>query len=147
MKNSDKFLLAIVAGVILLAGISILVVVTRPEPDYQNELAPSEVVKAWNDALRNGDVKTAAMLTSRTSGHGQDLGYFEQLSNRYQNFRVVERIIIHEEISGDAAVVIYRVQYASDATKYWMDKLFREDGSWKLAPQYVRSITLMEEKP
>ena len=87
------------------------------------------------------------MLTSRTSGHRQDLGYFEQLSKTYQNFRVVDRKIIHEEISGDAAVVIYRVQYGFKPTKYWMDKLFREDGSWKLAPQYVRSITLMEENP
>ena len=49
---------------------------------------------------------------------------------------------IHEEISGDSAVVVYRVQYGADKIKYWMDKVLREDGVWKVAPQHVKMLPL-----
>ena len=102
---------------------------------------------AWNDALTKGDVKTAAELTSSTSNEHikQAFGSLDQLSAAYQqNLKElkVETKIVHEEISGDSAIVVYRVQYGDKTVKYWMDKLFREAGNWKVAPQFVQTLSL-----
>lgn len=111
--------------------------------------SPGEVVKAWNDALAAGDVKTAESLTSGTSDQHikQNLVSLEQLSLAYQRGMKglkVETQIVHEEINGETAVVVYRVQYGDKTVKYWMDKLFRESGDWKVAPQFVQSLILKE---
>lgn len=121
----------------------------QPVPKNLKALSPGEVAKTWNDALTEGDVRTAASLTSTTSTLHikQNFGSLEQISVIYQrNLKdhKVESKLVHEEISGDTAVVVYRVQYDDKAVKYWMDKLFREDGTWKVAPQFVQTTTLKE---
>ena len=113
------------------------------------EFSPGDVDKAWNDALTKGDVKSAADRTSSTSSEytKQKFLYLEQLSVTYQKGMKdlkVETKIVHEEISGDTAIVVYRVQYGDKTVKYWMDKLFREAGDWKVAPQFVQTLTLKE---
>jgi hypothetical protein len=113
-----------------------------------NQPSPGDAVKAWNDALTKGDVKAAESLTSSTSKDHikQNFGSLEQLSASYRSLKNVklQTKIIHEEISGDAAVVVYRVQYGEAKVKYWMDKLYLEGGEWKVAPQFVQMLTLKE---
>lgn len=121
----------------------------QPVPNHLKALSPGEVAKTWNDALTEGDVQTAASLTSTTSTLHikQNFGSLEQISVTYQRNlkgRNVETKLVHEEIIGDAAVVVYRVQYDDKAVKYWTDKLFREGGIWKIAPQFVQTTTLKE---
>ncbi|MGI8980884.1 MAG: hypothetical protein ACR2FY_16775 [Pirellulaceae bacterium] len=113
------------------------------------ELSPGDVVKAWNDALAKGDVKSAADRTSSTSNQHikQNFGSLEQLSAVYQKGMKdlkVETKIVYEEIDGDTAMVVYRVQYGDKTVKFWLDKLFREAGDWKVAPQFVQTLTLKE---
>ena len=111
--------------------------------------SPGDAVKAWNDALTKGDLKAAEGLTSSTSKDHikQNYGTLGQLSKSYQgslkNVKLQTKII-HEEISGDTAVVVYRVQYGDEKVKYWMDKLYLEGGEWKVAPQFVQTLTLKE---
>lgn len=109
-------------------------------------LSPGEVLKAWNDALTTGNVKTAEKLTSGTSDQHikQNFVSLEQLSIIYQKGTKCVQVLVHEEISGDTAIVVYRVQYDDKTVKYWMDKLFREAGDWKVAPQFVQTLTLKE---
>ena len=120
-----------------------------PAPKNLKELSPGEAAKTWNDALTQADVQTAASLTSSTSAPyiKQNFGSLEQLAIIYQQnlkHRKVETKLIHEEISNDTAIVVYRVQYDEKSVKYWMDKLLREDGTWKIAPQFVQTTTLKE---
>ena len=112
-------------------------------------IPPGDAVKGWNDALTKGDVKAAESLTSSTSKDHikQNFGSLEQLSKSYQGSLKnveLETKIIHEEISGDTAVVVYRVQYGDAKVKYWMDKLYLEGDEWKVAPQFVQTLTFKE---
>ena len=126
----------------------LLVGCSQPQPAVTNAGAsakapsPGDAVKAWNDALTNEDVKAAEGLTSSTSKDHikQNYGSLEQLSKSYQGSLKSDKLqtkIIHEEISGDTAMVMYRVQYGDEKVKYWMDKLYLEGGEWKVAPQFV----------
>lgn len=134
---------------ILLGGCGGSQPAVMPATGNATNTSPGAVVKAWNDALTQGDVEAAEGLTSSTSKDHikQNYGSLEQLSVSYQksmkNIKV-ETKIVHEEISGDSAVVVYRVQYGEKAVKFWMDKLYREGGDWKVAPQFVQTLTLKE---
>lgn len=113
-------------------------------------LSPSDVSATWNEALARGDVETAAELTSKTSETyiQQAFGSLEQLSAVMQReLRGVKlrRKLVHQEISGNSAVVVYRMEYDADAITYWMDKLVHEEGSWKVAPQHTQMLPLNEK--
>ena len=135
-------------------GLSLFVGCSPPQPAVTNAggnaaPSPGDAVKAWNDALTKEDVKAAESLTSSTSKDHikQNFGSLEQLSKSYQGSLKNDKLqtkIIHEEISGDTAMVVYRVQYGDEKVKYWMDKLYREGGEWKVAPQFVQTLTLKE---
>jgi len=116
------------------------------DDSVQKLLAPKQAARAWNDALLDGNLETAARLTSATSREyvTKNFGSLKALSERYRSGGLANMVVddIHEEISGESAIVIYRVKYESGAVKYWMDKLLLEDGIWKLAPQHVKSISL-----
>lgn len=144
---------AISASFLSLLVLGLLVGCSQPQPAVANAggnagPSPGDAVQAWNDALTKGDVKAAEGLTSSTSKDHikQNFGSLEQLSKSYQGLKNVklQTKIIHEEISGDTAVVVYRVQYGEEKIKYWMDKLYLEGGEWKVAPQFVQTLTLKE---
>lgn len=110
-------------------------------------LTPAEAVEAWNRALEKGDGDTARRLTSNTSGEyvREAFGSLEKLSKRYQTelkgLKTTTRVI-EEEIDGESAVVVYRVVYDAGRVTYWMDRLLREDGEWKVAPQFTSDTPL-----
>ncbi len=53
--------------------------------------------------------------------------------------------IIHEEVSGNSAVCVYRVEDNNGAVKYCMDKLSKSSGSWKIVTESTCSITLADK--
>lgn len=104
---------------------------------------PKEVVKIWNDALYEGNIELARKHTSITaSEYLNKLGGLEGLSAKYQAGRdnFLETMIEEQSIDGNAARVIYTIYYKDGSIKRWEDTLFQEEGIWKVAPQYVRSI-------
>lgn len=122
-------------------GLALLVGCRQPSPTEQS---PTVTVESWNDALHDGDVELAARLTSVTSNDyvSQAFGSIADLSQKYQNMEG-ERprtIFESEKIDGDIARVIYSVYYPDGSIKVWEDTLFREDGRWRVAPQFVRAI-------
>jgi hypothetical protein len=103
----------------------------------QKELSPSEVVQAWNGALAKADMKTVRNLSVKNTREE----IFEALHQhaliwKHSKDKVAAKII-HEEISGDAAVVVYRVQHGSEIT-YDVVKLVREDQAWKVSGEAGR---------
>ncbi|MEW6405173.1 MAG: hypothetical protein AB1649_25545 [Chloroflexota bacterium] len=59
MKNSDKILIAIVAGVVLLVAVAFIVALTRPDPAYQAENTPEGVAHNYLLALQQEDYERA----------------------------------------------------------------------------------------
>lgn len=60
MKSSDKFLVAIAVGAIILILLTLVVVLNRPEVDYQESGAPESIVHNYLLALRKLDYEKAA---------------------------------------------------------------------------------------
>ena len=109
----------------------------QEKPKETNEASPSEVVKAWTESLSKRDMKAVARLASKTTSKN-GFAALTQLAISYQGLKV-ESKIIHEEISGDSAVVVCRVQHGAAIT-YYMEKLVKERGAWRVTPQGVELL-------
>jgi hypothetical protein len=86
MKNTDKFLLAIVVGVVLLIVVAFAVVFTRPKPAYQSDDTPAGVVHNYLFALQEGNYERAySYLSPSLDGYHLSLAAFLSpfLSNAY----------------------------------------------------------------
>lgn len=59
MKGTDKFLIGIVIGVIILIGAAITVALLRPEPTFQSEDTPEGVAHNYLLALQQKDYERA----------------------------------------------------------------------------------------
>jgi len=59
MKSTDKFLLGIVIGIVLLVIVSFVVTLTRPEPTYRAEDLPENVAHNYLLALQKKEYQRA----------------------------------------------------------------------------------------
>ncbi|MBL1124538.1 MAG: hypothetical protein D8M52_11170 [Chlorobi bacterium] len=59
MKSTDKFLIGIIAGAVLLVGIAFAVAFMRPQPSYQPEDTPEGVAHNYLFALQQADYRRA----------------------------------------------------------------------------------------
>jgi len=59
MKGSDKFLVAIVGGIVLLVVAAIVITLTRPEPTYMPEYTPEGIVHNYLLALEKEEYDRA----------------------------------------------------------------------------------------
>src|SRR3990172_9629643 len=69
MKNSDRILFAIVAGVIVLVVVAFVVAFTRPEPTYQSEDSPEGITHNYLLALQQKDYERAYRYLSPELPH------------------------------------------------------------------------------
>lgn len=77
-QNSNKFLIAMVIGVILLVVAAFVVVLSRPAPEYQAEDSPEGVAHNYLLALEKGDHQRAFEYLSSTLEHPADAQAFLQ---------------------------------------------------------------------
>ena len=66
MKSTDKFLIGIVVGIVLLVVAAFVVTLTRPEPTYQAEDTPEGVAHNYLLALQKQDYQRAYGYLSPT---------------------------------------------------------------------------------
>lgn len=66
MKTTDKFLIGIVAGVVLLVGVAFAVVLLRPKPAYRADDTPENVAHNYLLALQQSDYERAYGYLSPT---------------------------------------------------------------------------------
>ena len=59
MKSTDKFLVGIVVGIVLVILVALVITLTRPEPAYQAEDSPEGVVHNYLLALQKGAYQRA----------------------------------------------------------------------------------------
>jgi hypothetical protein len=95
-------------------------------------VSASETVKKWIDAAANRDMKTLEKLAAKTTRKTSLKLIKEQWFINYQG--TVK--IIHEETSGDRAVVVYRLENRDAVFTpeicYDVIGLVREDNEWKV---------------
>lgn len=66
MKNTDKFLIGIVLGIIVLVGVAFVVALQRPKPTYQADDTPEGVAHNYLFALQQKDYERAYGYLSPT---------------------------------------------------------------------------------
>lgn len=140
----DRFLLAIVAGTILLVIVSIVIVVlfgrARPSPPPDPN-SPAGVVYAYVEAARNGEPEKARSFLTR-SARAQAEARDRQDTyrpSRDDNVRIVVETESMSETAAEVKVTISRFYARSDpfsSSTSHRDvtvKLVREDGVWRIS--------------
>ncbi|HKZ70333.1 MAG TPA: hypothetical protein VJ020_09655 [Anaerolineales bacterium] len=85
MKNTDKFLIGIVAGVALLVVVAFAVALLRPKPAYQPEDTPEGVTHNYLFALQEKDYERAYTYLSPTlAGYPDSSEEFVDNIDEYQ---------------------------------------------------------------
>ena len=145
MRGTDKFLVAIVAGALLLVGVVLVLALLRlNQPSYQPHDTPESVAHNYLLALELGDWARAQRSLSPTlPGYPDDAGRFERdvRNNRWRfGDGDVSLSVESVDVSGDWAEVRVR------RTKFYRGGLFesgqhsttftmtlrREEGAWKV---------------
>lgn len=147
MKDPDKFLIAIVAGIVILVGVALAVAMLHPEPAYQPEDTPAGVAHNYLFALTRGDYARAyGYLSPSLAGYPPSETTFVQNIRSYRwTFRELEEgsttlAIESSQVRGDLATVTVRVSYFQEGallqSRQWTDypemELQQEEGSWKI---------------
>jgi hypothetical protein len=145
MKSTDKFLVGIVVGVILLVAVAFVVTLIQPVPTYQTEDTPEGVVHNYLLALQKGDYQRAYNYLSPTlEGYPASVDRFtEDVKDSRWRFRLdadVTLAVDSAEVTGSRAMVEVRESrfYSGDLfdsnqyTTIFEIKLRLEDGGWKI---------------
>ena len=108
MKKTDKLLIGIVLGIVLLVLVAFGVALTRPKPTYQAEDTPEGVAFNYLFALQQGDYERAyGYLSPTIRGYPETLERFtDQVRDYSWNFRgadnssttlEIESIEVHDQ--------------------------------------------------
>ena len=145
MKSSDKLLLAIVGGIILLVIVTLVVTLSRPEPEYRTDDDPEAVVHNYLLALQKEDYGTAyKYLSPKLKGYpGSVETFHDSILKSSWNFRLDREAMQSTEpatIVGNHATVsvnetIFRggdLFESYQSTKTFEMRLQFESGGWKI---------------
>ena len=145
MKSTDKFLVGIVAGIVLLIIVAFVVTLARPEPTYQAEDTPEGVAHNYLLALQQEDYERAyGYLSPTLEGYPVSAEEFARdVRDHSWSFRLDEDITLAVESSrviGNRAVVDVRESRfydgdlfdSSQSTTVFEMELQLEDGEWKI---------------
>lgn len=143
-NNSDKFLLAIVAGIILIVVIAFIVVIRRPEPQFQVDNTPEGVVHDYLLALQLGDYESAYGHLSSEVVYPADIDeFYDSLREAPWEFTVSDNysqvIESSEPISDQSVAVKVREIYTTnslfagdDYSDTFSMRVENDGGEWKL---------------
>jgi hypothetical protein len=145
MKSTDKFLIGIVVGIVLLVVAAFVVTLTRPEPTYQAEDTPEGVAHNYLLALQKEDYQRAyGCLSPALKGYPISVEKFaEDVEDRSWLFRLDTDTTLAVEsarVTANRTVVKVRESRfsgsglfdSSQSTTIFKMELQLEDGEWKI---------------
>lgn len=147
MKNIDKFLLGIIAGIILLVGVAFAVAFWRPKPTYQPEDTPEGVAHNYLFALQQEDYERAyKYLSPGLESYPASVDKFtkdlDEYSWQMQDLKnqSVTLAVDSTRLAGDRATVSIRETHfhrgdlfdSNQYTNTFDMTLQRENGEWKI---------------
>lgn len=142
LQSSDRFLLAIVGGSILLILVAVVIVLSRAEPTYRSGTEPGDVVFNYLLALQRGDYEQAHSLLSPTlPGYPRDARVMRsQLRSLAVTQEEISYAVIDSWQNGDRATVTVQATtffrtglFGSSTSSYTFTvELLQHEGSWKL---------------
>lgn len=151
MKTTDKVLIGIVAGIILLIILALVMTLSKPAPEYQVDNTPEGVAHNYLLALQKEEYERAySYLSPKLSGYPPTLDRFTiQVSRNSWSFRLTEGVTLSVEsakITGNTAIVTVHESrfregdlFDSGQTSNTFNMNLRfENGEWKIygSPYY-----------
>jgi hypothetical protein len=146
MKNTDKVLLGILAGIALLIILALVMTLTRPVSTYQADDTPEGVAHNYLLALQNEDYDRAyGYLATTLEGYPRSLDKFVENIHGYPYyFRLDQEVsfsIVSAKVTGNNATVKVHLSsfrgggiFDSGQSSYDFEmSLRREAGRWKIA--------------
>ena len=146
MANTDKFLIGIVIGILLLVVVALVITLIRPETTYQAEHGPKNIAHNYLLALQRQDYARAyGYLSPTLDGYPDSADEFTQ--DVYQAsswlFDLDEDTSLAVEsarVAGERAVVKVRESHFDDDGLFGSDpytsvfeiKLQKEENEWKI---------------
>jgi hypothetical protein len=144
-SGPDRFLLAIVAGTVVLVVVAILAVFlfgrwrTAPPADPDS---PAGVVQAYVEAVRGGELERSRTLLTRearTQAEARDRqNAYPSSIPRTDNLRIVVQTVSTTDTHAEVKVTLSRFYSRSDpcssgTSRYDLTfRLIREDGAWRI---------------
>jgi hypothetical protein len=147
MKNIDKFLLGIIAGIILLVGVAFVVALGRPKPTYQPEATPEGVAHNYLFAIQQEDYTRAYnYLSPSLEGYPTSADKFSEDLNDYawqvrelKNQSVTLAVDSTRFVDDRATVTIRETHFyrgdlfnSNQYTTTFDMTLKQENGEWKI---------------
>ncbi len=145
MKSTDKFLIGIVAGIVLLIVIALVATLTRPEPVYQAKDTPEGVAHNYLLALQKRDYARAyGYLSLALIGYPASVDEFaEHVLDNSRKFRLDTNRTLEIEsttVISSLAMVSVRESYFRSGDLFDSDQHVRVfemkfgfvDGAWKI---------------
>ena len=110
MRRADNFLIAIVVGVVLLAGAAFAVAILQPAPEYRPDDSPEGVAHNYLLALQQDNYERGyGYLDPSISGYPETLEQYEQDVREYgSNFRANDSVsleVLRAEVRATGATV------------------------------------------
>ena len=146
MKGTDKFLIGIVAGVVLLVVLAFVIAFLRPAPAYQSDTTPEGVAHNYLLALQQKDYARAYSYLSPTLiGYPATVeAFIRDVQNNDYAFRRYDAsttsAVESAQVTGDRAEVEVRETHfynnglfgSDEYTETFEMQLKRENGAWKI---------------
>lgn len=144
-KNSNRLLIGIVIGSVVLMGIALAVVLLQPKQDYLPEDSPEGIAHNYLFALQQGEYQRAySYLSRKLPGYPLNLEIFtENVEDNTYQFRLDEDTTLRVDsvtINDDKATVLMNetifysegIFGSGDYTSDFKIKLQLEDSDWKI---------------
>lgn len=145
MKQTDKLLLGIVAGILILVAAAFVLVLSRPAPEYQPEDSPEHIAHNYLLALRQQEYERAyAYLSPNLINYPPTLNQFiQEIEDNSWSFRRDTDVTLAVE---SVRVVANRATVTIEETRFYSSGLFdsyqsvttfamvlnQENGAWKI---------------
>jgi hypothetical protein len=143
MKQTDKFLFAIVAGIVILVVAAFAFVLLSPEPQYRTDDTPEAAVQNYLLALQQEEYERALDEISLDVPHrpldGSGMEWdISQNSWQFERYGDPSLVISRSRISGDHATVTlaetrsYGIFPGDVSSQDVVMRLKQDDSGWKL---------------
>ena len=142
MKKTDKILIGIVAGILLLVVVAFVVALAKPKPTYQAEDTPEGVAFNYLFALQQKDYERAyGYLSPTIKGYPRDAEAFaDDIRNRSYTFSRLDDSSTTLEVES-ATVTGTRADVRMRETRFYEGDLFNSNQY-----TYFFDMTLRQEK-
>ena len=150
MKNNDKILIGIVAGIVLLVVFAFFMILSQPEPQYRADDTPDAIVHNYLLALQKEEYARAYdYLPHHLDGYPTSVESFIDDVNRYgRNFRLDDSTsvsIVNVRQTGTTATVKVRESRfeagglfdSGKTTNEFEVRLAQIEGQWKIIDSWL----------